>query len=120
MARPGVLTDNAMIASDNRARRDSNLRLFTGVSEAGARSRNPEAQRRISKAVTCGNYGAPGEIRTPDLLLRRQSLYPSELRAHPGVFSLHGEVTAYQRVDKAERHCQNEGTPDSFGAAGNG
>ena len=26
--------------------------------------------------------GAPGEIRTPDLLLRRQSLYPSELRAH--------------------------------------
>src|SRR5580698_9643465 len=25
--------------------------------------------------------GAPGEIRTPDLLLRRQSLYPSELRA---------------------------------------
>src|ERR1700722_18327586 len=32
--------------------------------------------------------GAPGEIRTPDLLLRRQSLYPSELRA-PRDFSLH-------------------------------
>lgn len=26
--------------------------------------------------------GAPGEIRTPDLMLRRHSLYPSELRAH--------------------------------------
>src|SRR5215469_534652 len=26
--------------------------------------------------------GAPGEIRTPDLLLRRQPLYPAELRAH--------------------------------------
>ena len=26
-------------------------------------------------------FGAPGEIRTPDLLLRRQSLYPAELRA---------------------------------------
>jgi len=25
--------------------------------------------------------GAPGEIRTPDPLLRRQTLYPSELRA---------------------------------------
>src|ERR1700731_315349 len=25
--------------------------------------------------------GAPGEIRTPDLLLRRQPLYPAELRA---------------------------------------
>ena len=27
--------------------------------------------------------GAPGEIRTPDPLLRRQMLYPAELRAHP-------------------------------------
>jgi hypothetical protein len=26
--------------------------------------------------------GAPGEIRTPDPLLRRQMLYPAELRAH--------------------------------------
>jgi hypothetical protein len=25
--------------------------------------------------------GAPGEIRTPDPLLRRQTLYPTELRA---------------------------------------
>jgi hypothetical protein len=31
--------------------------------------------------------GAPGEIRTPDLLLRRQSLYPSELRAHSPQFT---------------------------------
>src|SRR5438270_2882137 len=30
-----------------------------------------------------GKTGAPGEIRTPDLLLRRQSLYPAELRARP-------------------------------------
>src|SRR6476661_8127664 len=28
------------------------------------------------------NDGAPGEIRTPGLLLRRQPLYPAELRAH--------------------------------------
>ena len=34
--------------------------------------------------------GAPGEIRTPDLLLRRQSLYPAELRARAGdPISLH-------------------------------
>ena len=26
--------------------------------------------------------GTPGEIRTPDPLLRRQVLYPAELRAH--------------------------------------
>src|SRR2546427_12626242 len=29
-------------------------------------------------------YGAPGEIRTPDLTLRRRSLYPAELRARDG------------------------------------
>ena len=29
-------------------------------------------------------YGAPGAIRTPDLLLRRQALYPAELRARRG------------------------------------
>ena len=28
-----------------------------------------------------GMDGAPGEIRTPDLMLRRHSLYPAELRA---------------------------------------
>jgi hypothetical protein len=27
-------------------------------------------------------YGAPREIRTPDLLIRSQSLYPAELWAH--------------------------------------
>ena len=26
-------------------------------------------------------FGAPGEIRTPDLLVRSQTLYPTELRA---------------------------------------
>ena len=29
-----------------------------------------------------GRSGAPGEIRTPDLLIRSQPLYPTELRAH--------------------------------------
>jgi hypothetical protein len=28
------------------------------------------------------NIGAPGEIRTPDPLVRSQVLYPTELRAH--------------------------------------
>jgi hypothetical protein len=30
------------------------------------------------------NYGAPGEIRTPGLLVRSQALYPTELRARKG------------------------------------
>ena len=32
--------------------------------------------------ILCILSGAPGEIRTPDLLIRSQSLYPAELRAH--------------------------------------
>ena len=31
---------------------------------------------------TDGLSGTPGGIRTHDLLLRRQTLYPAELRAH--------------------------------------
>jgi hypothetical protein len=30
-------------------------------------------------------YGAPGEIRTPDPLVRSQMLYPAELRARKGI-----------------------------------
>jgi hypothetical protein len=33
-------------------------------------------------------HGAPGEIRTPDLLLRRQPLYPAELRARTFVSNI--------------------------------
>ncbi len=33
------------------------------------------------QSVSKGIGGAPGEIRTPDPLLRRQTLYPTELRA---------------------------------------
>ena len=29
-----------------------------------------------------GSHGAPGRIRTSDLLVRSQALYPAELRAH--------------------------------------
>ena len=59
-----------------RARRDSNLSRLAGVSEAGACWQNPERSRGIR-----GESGAPGEIRTPDLQLRRLPLYPAELRA---------------------------------------
>ena|SRR5215469_3775623 len=38
----------------------------------------------ISIGEAMAGTGAPGEIRTPDLLLRRQPLYPAELRAHGG------------------------------------
>ncbi len=41
-------------------------------------------------------YGAPGEIRTPGLFLRREALYPAELRAHTGANSLHAVKNRHQ------------------------
>src|SRR5215472_91078 len=38
--------------------------------------------RRDDLLMTKRLDGTPGEIRTPDPLLRRQVLYPAELRAH--------------------------------------
>jgi hypothetical protein len=35
----------------------------------------------ISKRINNLGIGAPGEIRTPGLLVRSQALYPTELRA---------------------------------------
>jgi hypothetical protein len=39
--------------------------------------------RRQNALWKAEENGAPGEIRTPDLTLRRRSLYPAELRARP-------------------------------------
>ena len=48
--------------------------------------------------------GAPGEIRTPDLLLRRQPLYPAELRAHGCIqFTCQEERAAILAVNKGAR-----------------
>ncbi len=46
---------------------------------------NPNHQYSLSfrtlRQVVLWEYGAPGEIRTPDPLVRSQVLYPTELRA---------------------------------------
>src|SRR6516164_10885196 len=36
----------------------------------------------LRNRVLIGKSGAPGGTRTPDLLVRSQTLYPTELRAH--------------------------------------
>ena len=41
------------------------------------------------------NFGAPEGIRTPDLLIRSQALYPAELRAHIGFACLSGQHIDY-------------------------
>src|SRR5580692_2645800 len=53
--------------------------------------------------------GAPGEIRTPDLLLRRQPLYPAELRAR---------LIRILRSPEATRVANRCGDPGNVGRAG--
>ena len=44
----------------------------------------PQSSEFLQLHDFIGFNGAPGEIRTPGLLIRSQSLYPAELRAHFG------------------------------------
>src|ERR1700758_149078 len=48
--------------------------------------------------------GAPGEIRTPDLLLRRQSLYPAELRARSKCIQFTSAARQQQSVGTFANH----------------
>ena len=59
-----------------------------------------------------GGSGAPGGIRTPDLLVRSQTLYPTELRAHVGQFTMcvSREKTADDRPAVGHRSCRNHGS----------
>ena len=52
---------------------------FRGESAGPASARR---ERRSALSLTALNFGAPGEIRTHGLWLRRPTLYPTELRAH--------------------------------------
>ena len=70
---------------------------------------HPAQQRRRSR------NGAPGEIRTPDLMLRRHSLYPAELRARSNRiphFSLSlGAASRHFQVVKPSRSLFSRPTP---------
>ncbi len=50
--------------------------------ERRAHLRSRDARSFRKDELRKGIYGAPGVIRTPDLLVRSQLLYPAELRAH--------------------------------------
>ena len=58
--------------------------------------------------------GAPGEIRTPGLLLRRQPLYPAELRAHGVYSSLHVRGIRGQWSASGHRHPMKQASKSRF------
>ena len=52
-------------------------------------ARTQEFWRPTESLQVTENSGTPGRIRTCDLLLRRQALYPAELRARNSRWRLH-------------------------------
>ena len=50
-----------------------------------SQSRRTHQKKGAHRLVSPFLFGAPGEIRTPDLLVRSQTLYPTELRAQKTV-----------------------------------
>ena len=59
--------------------RGTGAQARVGLKGANLRGRKGDAPKARRQGQ--GIYGAPGEIRTPDLLVRSQALYPAELRA---------------------------------------
>jgi hypothetical protein len=58
------------------------------VGKTGFEPATPWSQTRCSTKLShFPKYGVPGETRTPNLLIRSQTLYPIELRAH--LYELH-------------------------------
>ena len=54
--------------------------------------------RKIGTEGEKRESGAPGEIRTPDLMLRRHPLYPTELRARELIIPRHGQIADQTEV----------------------
>src|SRR5690242_3110042 len=58
--------------------------LYSGCCRHGASANRRPFEMGVFMSNKSGENGTPGEIRTPDPLLRRQVLYPAELRAQTG------------------------------------
>jgi thymidylate synthase ThyX len=90
------IAGHSSIAISSRYVHPSEETVLAAFSRLGGHNFGSNAEKReivtdVSRAEAIAfkeKTGAPGEIRTPDLLLRRQSLHPAELRARP-LLSLH-------------------------------
>jgi hypothetical protein len=56
----------------------------------------------IGTLATIANIGAPGEIRTPDLLVRSQTLYPTELQARRKRMLCRGRFRRQSRIPRQQ------------------
>jgi hypothetical protein len=68
------------------------LRRDRAIGGSNAELKREGVRRELVQDESLRGTGAPGEIRTPDVLLRRQMLYPAELRARSLDYSAFGGV----------------------------
>src|ERR1017187_1896239 len=76
-------TENSFTRADAAARFFSNNPASCSSVNMRQSYRKIEKEETVLKSAICNQNGAPAAIRTRDPLLRRQMLYPSELRAQP-------------------------------------
>src|SRR5262249_21256748 len=89
-------------------------------------TRFPIANGAVRSRHLCENHGAPGEIRTHDLCLRRAALYPAELRVPADLHDQKGWIMVCGPLCKrlgavnSSRSCSSIriATPNSAIAAG--
>ena len=98
------------------------------VCDSGESRKSPATtwlRRRIRQAKCLKMNGAPGEIRTPDLMVRSHALYPTELRARtevaggesrPSLKAAAGALTCVSR-SRQRGHVWAETVPGAFWAA---
>ena len=67
--------------------------------KAGSRGKEKSPCRNCPEAVYSKGFGVPEVIRTPDLPLRRRSLYPAELRKQNPAISVIRRERVRQKPD---------------------
>jgi hypothetical protein len=80
--RRAVETRDRLLIPAPRAKPQNDLNTIEHNSKKGG------MERKAKQVILCQITGAPGVIRTPDLLVRSQTLYPTELRAQYQQYSL--------------------------------
>ncbi len=97
---------------DVRPKRTSEQGPVTSLYKSDAREPYPFGLRASDLGLR--NHGAPGEIRTPDLLIRSQTLYPAEPRAHVWL----GWLDSNQRMPESKSGALPLGDTPKFGCGG--
>src|SRR5262249_21699492 len=72
---------DGFVVTRSTQRRRSVEQTSTNLPQSPGFEGRRDSERESKYLAVCELVGAPGEIRTPDLMVRSHALYPTELRA---------------------------------------